>query len=140
MVVTTHTFLFLLPLCSTFYDLHPTFLLHTYSSHLMKPCHFVVFLPVSAPILSSISRLPHLTLRTCLLQVVKWILLSQTHQGKSRKRKRIEPKVNYKEVGDPLISYGFYLPCFTFIFWNSWKYPFLFWKLLCFYLSGFSLS
>lgn len=38
-----------------------------------------------------------------LLQVVKWILLSQSHQGKGRKRKRIEPKVNYKEVGDTLL-------------------------------------
>lgn len=35
-----------------------------------------------------------------LLQVVKWILLSQSHQGKRRKRKRTEPKVNSKEVGD----------------------------------------
>ncbi|XP_065806142.1 aminopeptidase O isoform X2 [Labrus bergylta] len=31
-------------------------------------------------------------------EVVKWILLSQSRQGKGRKRKRIEPKVNYKEV------------------------------------------
>ncbi|KAM9858985.1 aminopeptidase O [Aulostomus maculatus] len=31
-------------------------------------------------------------------EVVKWILLSQTHQRKGRKRKRTEPKVNYKEV------------------------------------------
>ncbi|XP_041854940.1 aminopeptidase O isoform X2 [Melanotaenia boesemani] len=31
-------------------------------------------------------------------EVVKWILFSQTHQGKGRKRKRIEPKVNYKEL------------------------------------------
>ncbi|XP_044051847.1 aminopeptidase O isoform X4 [Siniperca chuatsi] len=31
-------------------------------------------------------------------EVVKWILLSQSHQGKGRKRKRIETKVNYKEV------------------------------------------
>ncbi|XP_050930777.1 aminopeptidase O isoform X2 [Lates calcarifer] len=31
-------------------------------------------------------------------KVVKWILLSQSHQGKGRKRKRIEPKVNYKEL------------------------------------------
>nr|XP_033475842.1 aminopeptidase O isoform X1 [Epinephelus lanceolatus]XP_033475844.1 aminopeptidase O isoform X1 [Epinephelus lanceolatus] len=31
-------------------------------------------------------------------EVVKWILHSQSHQGKGRKRKRIEPKVNYKEV------------------------------------------
>uniref|UniRef100_UPI0037E730A6 aminopeptidase O n=1 Tax=Semicossyphus pulcher TaxID=241346 RepID=UPI0037E730A6 len=31
-------------------------------------------------------------------EVAKWILLSQSHQGKGRKRKRIEPKVNYKEV------------------------------------------
>ncbi|XP_023249306.1 aminopeptidase O isoform X2 [Seriola lalandi dorsalis] len=31
-------------------------------------------------------------------EVVKWILLSQSHQGKGRKRKRIEPKVNYKEL------------------------------------------
>ncbi|XP_034548526.1 aminopeptidase O isoform X2 [Notolabrus celidotus] len=31
-------------------------------------------------------------------EVVKWILLSQSHQGKGRKRKRMEPKVNYKEV------------------------------------------
>ncbi|XP_067376971.1 aminopeptidase O isoform X2 [Channa argus] len=31
-------------------------------------------------------------------EVVKWILLSQSHQGKSRKRKRMEPKVNYKEL------------------------------------------
>ncbi|KAK9523334.1 hypothetical protein VZT92_019733 [Zoarces viviparus] len=31
-------------------------------------------------------------------EVVKWILLSQSHQGKGRKRKRTEPKVNYKEV------------------------------------------
>ncbi|CAK6950587.1 aminopeptidase O [Scomber scombrus] len=30
-------------------------------------------------------------------EVVKWILLSQS-QGKGRKRKRMEPKVNYKEV------------------------------------------
>lgn len=34
------------------------------------------------------------------LQVVKWILLSRSHQGKKRKRKRMEPKVNSKEVGD----------------------------------------
>ncbi|XP_045890292.1 aminopeptidase O isoform X2 [Micropterus dolomieu] len=33
-----------------------------------------------------------------LLQVVKWILLSHSHMGKGRKRKRIEPKVNYTEV------------------------------------------
>ncbi|XP_029295215.1 LOW QUALITY PROTEIN: aminopeptidase O [Cottoperca gobio] len=31
-------------------------------------------------------------------EVVKWILLSQSHQGKGRKRKRIQPKVNYKEL------------------------------------------
>ncbi|XP_029365657.1 aminopeptidase O isoform X2 [Echeneis naucrates] len=31
-------------------------------------------------------------------EVVKWILLSRSHQGKGRKRKRIEPKVNYKEL------------------------------------------
>uniref|UniRef100_A0A3Q3SV42 Aminopeptidase O n=1 Tax=Mastacembelus armatus TaxID=205130 RepID=A0A3Q3SV42_9TELE len=31
-------------------------------------------------------------------EVVKWILLSQSHQGKGRKRKKIEPKVNYKEL------------------------------------------
>ncbi|XP_029960200.1 aminopeptidase O isoform X2 [Salarias fasciatus] len=31
-------------------------------------------------------------------EVVKWILLSQSHQGKGRKRKRIEAKVNYKEL------------------------------------------
>ncbi|MEQ2165149.1 hypothetical protein GOODEAATRI_014045, partial [Goodea atripinnis] len=31
--------------------------------------------------------------------VVKWILSSRTHQAKGRKRKRTEPKVNYKEVG-----------------------------------------
>ncbi|XP_034727514.1 aminopeptidase O isoform X1 [Etheostoma cragini] len=31
-------------------------------------------------------------------EVVKWILLSQSHQGRGRKRKRIELKVNYKEV------------------------------------------
>ncbi|XP_069034312.1 aminopeptidase O [Embiotoca jacksoni] len=31
-------------------------------------------------------------------EVVKWILFSQTHHGKGRKRKRIEPKVNYKEL------------------------------------------
>nr|XP_046243659.1 aminopeptidase O isoform X2 [Scatophagus argus] len=31
-------------------------------------------------------------------EVVKWILFSQSHQGKGRKRKRIEPKVNYREV------------------------------------------
>ncbi|XP_072243842.1 aminopeptidase O [Leuresthes tenuis] len=31
-------------------------------------------------------------------EVVKWILFSQSHQGKGRKRKRIEPKVNYKEL------------------------------------------
>lgn len=91
------------------------FLLHTISSLLMKTCHFVVFLPISAPTLSSFSRLPHLTpTPTCLLQVVKWILLSQPHQGKSRKRKRIEPKVNYKEVGDTLVYYDFCLHCFSF--------------------------
>lgn len=39
-----------------------------------------------------------------LLQVVKWILLSQSYQGKGRKRKRIDPKVNYKEVGDTWCS------------------------------------
>lgn len=115
------------------------FLLHTISSLLMNTCYFVVFLPLSAPTLSSFSRLPHLTPPTCLLQVVKWILLSQTHQGKSRKRKRIEPKVNYKEVGDTLVYYDFSLHCFSF-FLNSWKCPFPFWKLLCFYLSGFLLS
>ncbi|TKS78544.1 Aminopeptidase O [Collichthys lucidus] len=38
-----------------------------------------------------------------LSQVVKWILLSQRHQGKGRKRKRIEPKVKYKEVGGTLL-------------------------------------
>ncbi|XP_056275508.1 aminopeptidase O isoform X3 [Pseudoliparis swirei] len=31
-------------------------------------------------------------------KVVKWILLSQSHQGKGRKRKRSEPEVNHKEV------------------------------------------
>ncbi|KAM4576805.1 aminopeptidase O isoform 2-T3 [Odontesthes bonariensis] len=31
-------------------------------------------------------------------EVVKWILFGQSHQGKGRKRKRIEPKVNYKEL------------------------------------------
>ncbi|XP_068165593.1 aminopeptidase O isoform X2 [Antennarius striatus] len=31
-------------------------------------------------------------------EVVKWILLSQSRQGKGRKRKRIEPKVKYKEL------------------------------------------
>ncbi|XP_028270724.1 aminopeptidase O isoform X2 [Parambassis ranga] len=31
-------------------------------------------------------------------EVVKWILLSQSHQGKGRKRKRMEPKVNCKEL------------------------------------------
>ncbi|KAK2837135.1 hypothetical protein Q5P01_014347 [Channa striata] len=31
-------------------------------------------------------------------EVVKWTLLSQSHQGKSRKRKRMEPKVNYREL------------------------------------------
>ncbi|XP_030593451.1 aminopeptidase O [Archocentrus centrarchus] len=31
-------------------------------------------------------------------EVVKWILLSQSHHGKGRKRKRMEPKVNYKEL------------------------------------------
>ncbi|KAI4820503.1 hypothetical protein KUCAC02_028480 [Chaenocephalus aceratus] len=40
-------------------------------------------------------------------EVVKWILLSQSHQGKGRKRKRIEPKVNYKEfrTGNPVGRY-----------------------------------
>ncbi|XP_069379742.1 aminopeptidase O isoform X2 [Paralichthys olivaceus] len=37
-------------------------------------------------------------------KVVKWILLSQSHQGKGRKRRRIEPKVNYKEfTSDQLV-------------------------------------
>ncbi|KAG7489172.1 aminopeptidase O isoform X1 [Solea senegalensis] len=31
-------------------------------------------------------------------EVVKWILFSQSHQGKGRKRRRTEPKVNYKEL------------------------------------------
>ncbi|XP_055368052.1 aminopeptidase O isoform X2 [Betta splendens] len=31
-------------------------------------------------------------------KVAKWILLSQSHQGRRRKRKRKEPKVNYKEL------------------------------------------
>ncbi|XP_053277212.1 aminopeptidase O isoform X1 [Pleuronectes platessa] len=31
-------------------------------------------------------------------EVVKWILLSRSHQGTGRKRRRIEPKVNYKEL------------------------------------------
>lgn len=62
---------------------------------------------------------------SCLLQVVKWILLSQSHQGKSRKRKRIEPKVNYKVVGDSLVYYDFYLHC-RCSHLNSWKCPFLF--------------
>lgn len=31
-------------------------------------------------------------------EVVKWILLSQSHQRKGRKRKRIDTKVNYKEL------------------------------------------
>ncbi|XP_027889691.1 aminopeptidase O isoform X1 [Xiphophorus couchianus] len=31
-------------------------------------------------------------------EVVKWILSSRTHQAKGRKRKRTEPKVNYKEL------------------------------------------
>ncbi|KAM4579208.1 aminopeptidase O isoform 2-T2 [Fundulus diaphanus] len=31
-------------------------------------------------------------------EVVKWILSSRSHQAKGRKRKRTEPKVNYKEL------------------------------------------
>ncbi|XP_017286785.1 aminopeptidase O isoform X2 [Kryptolebias marmoratus] len=31
-------------------------------------------------------------------EAVKWILFSRSHQGKGRKRKRPEPKVNYKEL------------------------------------------
>ncbi|XP_061585334.1 aminopeptidase O [Cololabis saira] len=31
-------------------------------------------------------------------EVVKWILFSQSHQGKGRKRKRIETRVNFKEL------------------------------------------
>lgn len=47
----------------------------------------------------SFSRLHLLTPTIVSLQVVKWILSSRTHQAKGRKRKRTEPKVNYKEVG-----------------------------------------
>lgn len=75
------------------------FILHTVSPRSLKTCHFAVCLSVSASTFSSFSRLHHLTPPTSLLQVVKWILLSQSHQGKGRKRKRMEPKVNYKEVG-----------------------------------------
>lgn len=72
-----------------------------------------------------------------LLQVVKWILLSQSHQGKSRKRKRIEPKVNYKKVGGTRLYWNLYLPslCSTS---NSCVCPFLFWKCLPPFLSGSS--
>lgn len=31
-------------------------------------------------------------------EVVKWILLTQSHQAKGRKRKRTEPKVNHKKL------------------------------------------
>ncbi|XP_024130867.1 aminopeptidase O isoform X2 [Oryzias melastigma] len=31
-------------------------------------------------------------------EVIKWILFSRTHQGKGRKRKRLKPKTNFKEV------------------------------------------
>ncbi|CAB1449372.1 unnamed protein product [Pleuronectes platessa] len=52
-------------------------------------------------------------------EVVKWILLSRSHQGKGRKRRRIEPKVNYKEVGGTLLYLGRYLPSFCF-YSESW--------------------
>lgn len=61
-------------------------------SHSIKTLHF--FLPSchSMPPLPPPPPSPH-------LQVVKWILLSRSHQGKKRKRRRMEPKVNSKEVG-----------------------------------------
>lgn len=59
----------------------------------------------------------------CLLQAAKWILLSQSHQGKSRKRKKREPKVNYKEVGDTGVYYDFYLHRFLSRL-NSRRYTF----------------
>ncbi|RVE68078.1 hypothetical protein OJAV_G00088160 [Oryzias javanicus] len=31
-------------------------------------------------------------------EVIKWILFSRTHQGKGRKRKRLKPKTNFKEL------------------------------------------
>lgn len=98
----------------------PPFLLHTVSSLpltqnmplccLSLPVPFLLF-PAFTPPPSS------------LLQVVKWILLSQSHQGKSRKRKRIEPKVNYKEVGDTQLYYRLYVAslCSTS---KSWKCTF----------------
>lgn len=120
--VTTHSFLspfsLSFSLVSPFSSLRFSFTL-SHPSHSLKTCHFAVclylypffFFPPSSPPPSS------------LLQVVKWILLSQSHQGKSRKRKRIEPKVNYKEVGDTQLYYRLYVAslCSTS---NSWKCTF----------------
>lgn len=123
--VTTHSFSQTLSsLCSLSLSLVSFvggFLLHTVSSLpltqnmplccLSLPVPFLLF-PAFTPTPSSF------------LQVVKWILLSQSHQGKSRKRKRIEPKVNYKEVGDTQLYYRLYVAslCSTS---NSWKCTFL---------------
>lgn len=110
---------------SNLLSLFSLFLLHTISSLLMKTCYFVVSLSLSTSTLSFFffPSFPTSPPSSCLLQVVKWILLSQSHQGKSRKRKRKEPKVNYKEVGDALVYYDFYLHCF-FFYLNSWRCTF----------------
>lgn len=84
-----------LSLCCGFFLDSPSRCLTSYSNPdtLLSP-------PVSA-FFPAFNPLP--PSQSSLLQVVKWILLSQSHQGKGRKRKRIEPKVNYKEVGGTLL-------------------------------------
>lgn len=72
-----------------------------------------------------------------LLQVVKWILLSRSHQGKRRKRKRMEPKVNSKEVGDANLYHRPRAPSLFSTFY-SWKSTFcgVFFFFFFFFLYG----
>lgn len=82
--------------------LFPLFLLHTVSCLLLNPNTPLCCLSLPVPFLLFPAFIlhPH---TSSLSQVVKWILLS--HQGKSRKRRRIEPKRNYKEVGGTQFYY-----------------------------------
>lgn len=121
--VTTHYFSQTLSSLRSLSLVSPFFPSVSPSHCLISPTHskHATLLSVSTCTLSSFSCLHPPP--SSLLQVVKWILLSQSHQGKSRKRKRIEPKVNYKEVGDTQLYHRLYVAslCSTS---NSWKCTF----------------
>lgn len=71
---------------------------HLNPSHSIKTFHFCPLPSMPTPPPTTI--FPPSPPPSSHLQVVKWILLSRSHQGKKRKRKKTEPKVNSKEVGD----------------------------------------